>query len=124
MPRVPLTIACDNAWVLRIEIDGLLGEALATQVSRAARNSTIGDLQTALSNSIAQALYAAVDHDLQLPTPQQVDSVVAIARELNIALPGDALRFRGASEKFIARYIRKFRLSRKAGSPDARPSDE
>lgn len=113
MPRVVLSLALEAASVLPIEIDVVLHEALKAQLRRAALNLRTEDLYADLSRSVSQAIYSSLDRDLQLPTPQQIDVVIAIAKELNIDLPSGVLRSNGATATFISRFIRRYRLSRK-----------
>jgi len=113
MPRVVLSLALEAASVLPIEIDVVLHEALKVQIRRASLNLRTEDFYADLSRSVSKAIYSSLDRDLQLPTPQQIDVVIAIAKELNIDLPNGVLRSNGATETFISRFIRRYRLSRK-----------
>jgi hypothetical protein len=64
-----------------------------------------------ISNCIADSLGKCLDVDLQLPTASQVKYATDIARELGIALPSEALRYRGAAHEFIDRFRQAFGAS-------------
>jgi hypothetical protein len=107
-----LQLAFDDQWIIPIPIDARLHEALEAQVDRAIRGEREQLLLQRLGASIAIAIDGCLDADLKLPTDAQLKYATDIARELNIALPGDALRFRGAIAQFIERFSKNFQASR------------
>lgn len=50
-----------------------------------------------------------LDEDLQLPTASQISYAMAISKGLGIALPGEALQFKGSMHEFLARNAPVFK---------------
>lgn len=67
-----------------------------------------------LAFRVTSAIIDIVDPDLRPPTQAQVDYAIAIARELNVNLPGEALMFRCAMGEFLDRYSQLFKTRRRA----------
>jgi hypothetical protein len=107
-----LQLVCEDHWVIPVQLDARLHEALDVQLDRALRGERSHLLVRKLSACIASSLAECLDVDLQLPTVSQINYATDIARELGVALPGDALRFRGAITEFIERFVEPFRASR------------
>jgi len=64
------------------------------------------------------------ERELQLPSPNQIRYATDIARELGVALPADALRYRGAATDFIERFVEAFRTSREQRKRSPYPNFE
>lgn len=112
----------DGTFELEVPIDGPVLESLRLQV---ARLQTRQDRDPSVINILAMkvqiAISEVVDPDLRPPTQAQVDYAVAIARELNVNLPGEALMFRCAMGEFLDRYSSLFKTRRRgpySGSAD------
>lgn len=65
-------------------------------------------LSKRLAEHVAVSILEVLDIDLKPPTDAQVSFAIAIARELNVNLPGEALLFRGAMSDFLTRYVPLF----------------
>jgi hypothetical protein len=104
-----LQLLFEDRWAIPVEMDARLREALDLQHSRTSRSETGEDFVARLSTCISAAVAACLDSDLQLPTPNQIRYATDIARELGVALPADALRYRGATTDFIGRFAEAFR---------------
>jgi hypothetical protein len=76
---------------------------------RAFREESFRD---ALDRTVAAAIYDALDYDLKLPLPQQLEMAAEISRELHIPIPPDALEFAGAAATYIGRYLPRYRMSK------------
>jgi len=86
-----------------LELDGAYIEAIAAQLQRAETSGSSAfakRFSTILQDIIGQAL----DSDIKPPTETQLKFALDIARELGVAIPGEALRYRGSMTTFIARF--------------------
>jgi len=107
-----LQLAYEDQWFIPIAVDARLQEAIEVQLARAVDSSIENELLERLSISITNAIANCLDVDLQQPTARQITYATHIARELSIAVPGEALRYRGAISEFIERFEKSFRASR------------
>lgn len=107
-----LQLLFEDRWAIPVEMDARLREALDLQHARTSSSESDEEFATRLSICISAAVAACLDPDLQLPTPNQIRYATDIARELGVALPADALRYRGAITEFINRFAEAFRSSR------------
>lgn len=107
-----LQLVFEEQWFIPVPLDSRLQDALDVQRERTFRDDLdvafIDRVSACISNSLAECL----DTDLQLPTINQVRYASDIARELGIALPAEALRFRGAAHEYIDRFEEDFKSSR------------
>lgn len=111
-------------WSIPVQVDDRLEEALDVQWDRSCREDFDLAFFVRLSACLESSLVECLDSDLQLPTDGQVRYTMAIARELGVSLPAEALRFRGATHEFISRFEGAFRASRERHRHAARPPDE
>lgn len=107
--------------------DGAL-EAWRLQLDRAIRAGSSSALCGRLASSVAASIEQCLDRDLQPPTENQVRYAMAIARELNVSLSGDALRYRGSMGEFLTRFsevykVRRSRSPRRENDPDPPDAD-
>ena len=109
---MPLQLVFEERWSISVQVDSRLCEALDQQRERALQSEMDEVFADRLSTCIANSLIECLDVDLQLPTASQVKYATDIARELGLALPADALRYRGAAHEFIDRFRKTFRASR------------
>ena len=108
-----LQLTCGDRWTIPISVEAQLPEAVEVQLERAYRQGREEMLLGRLSIAVAEAVAECLDSDLRPPSGRQVKFATAIARELNIALPGEALRYRGAINEFIQRFSPAFEQSRR-----------
>lgn len=87
-----------------IPLDNLTQEAWQIQYERAAEQGLIEGFYQRLGVCFASTLNECLDPDLKPPTEAQLKYATAIARDLNVGLPPEALRFRGAMTEFLARF--------------------
>lgn len=85
---------------LDLPLDQTRRQALSIQMQRCAA----GIPRQAFELRLAARIAELVDSDLFPPTAKQLTYAVSIAKSLDIAVPGEALRFRGAMWDFIARF--------------------
>lgn len=74
--------------------------AFTMQLQRVAQEPDKPQFERRLCHLLQQLL----DADLQPPTQRQVAYALAIAKALDIGLPGEALRHRGSMWAFLERY--------------------
>ncbi|WP_275544324.1 hypothetical protein [Xanthomonas arboricola] len=98
---------------IRVEIQELelsfglppfVGERLAIQLERADRGGARDHFIARLQIGFEHALAELIDLDLTTPTRQQIEAAVDLARVRLISIPGEALRYRGSMEQFLARH--------------------
>lgn len=67
------------------------------------------DARDAFTRRIAKQLETllpdAIDWDIKEPTPAQISYAMAVSKELNVAIPPDALRFRGEMHTFLETHV-------------------
>jgi hypothetical protein len=105
---MPLQLVFEDRWTISVQVDARLHEALDLQRERALQSEMDQVFAGRISKCIADSLVKCLDVDLQLPTASQVKYATDIARELGIALPSEALRYRGAAHEFIDRFRQAF----------------
>ena len=100
----------DGYWELIVPLDLSVAEALRVQMARIhPEDQHVGKLRQAIADRMARSILEVLDFDLKPPTQSQISYAIAIARDLNVNLPGEALLFRGAMSDFINRYSQLFK---------------
>lgn len=102
----------DNDVSVPLDLDCVFLEAVATQLQRAeapGRSPFAKRFATILQDTLGQAL----DADIRPPTDAQLKFAVDIARDLGVAIPGEAFRYRGSMTSFIGRFEPQFRERRR-----------
>lgn len=109
-----LQLVIDENVEIPIPIDQLTQEAWHIQLDRATEQGTFTGLCEHLAKCIAVALRESLDADLKPPTAPQIRYAMDISRDLNVPLPSEALRYRGAMVEFLGRFseIHKQRRAR------------
>jgi hypothetical protein len=95
----------DRGQAVEIELSPRAVIALRTAIARARLDGTTASLFEALTVHLECAINSAVRKDVRPPTYAQVTYAIAIARDLEISIPGDALRYRREMQKFLARVV-------------------
>jgi hypothetical protein len=116
-----LQLVIDEDIGIPIPVDALTQEAWHIQLDRATEQGTFAGFCERLATCFAVTLTECLDADLKPPTQPQIKYAMDIVRDLNVPLPSEALRFRGAMTDFLGRFseIHKQRRSRTSGaSPD------
>ena len=94
----------EGSFEFEVPIDGPVMESLRLQIARLQPNhERYSSVVRILAFRVTSAIIDIVDPDLRPPTQAQVDYAIAIARELNVNLPGEALMFRCAMGEFLDR---------------------
>lgn len=65
---------------------------------------------------LCQQLQELIDADLRPPSARQIAYALSIAKALDVALPGEALRHRGSMFDFLDRYAPLFKRRTRDGS--------
>lgn len=104
----------EGEWgvTIPIEIERLIVDALKIQLACAEAQGTQHAFIAKLSLCFVSALGESMDIDLREPSKAQINFAIAIAKDLSIALPGEALRYRGAMKAFLDRFSDPYRNSR------------
>ena len=89
---------------ISIPLDDCVREAWVLQYNRASLYGVADGLRERLAACFALSLAECLDADLKPPTEAQLKYGTVIARDLGVALPSEALRFRGAMAEFIDRF--------------------
>lgn len=99
----------DGAWEITVPLEMAVCEALKTQMARVLTDDEhLPLLCRRIAERMAISILEVLDVDLRPPTPAQVSYALAIARDLNVSLPGEALLYRGAMSDFLNRYVSLF----------------
>lgn len=103
---MPLRITdVDGGWEIEVPVGEATLEALRLQVSRVQQQYVfLGPVCERIGEKITETVLAVLDPDLRPPTDAQVKFALAIARELSVNLPGEALQYRASMHEFIERY--------------------
>lgn len=109
IPLMPLQLVLDEYTRIDVPLTDSMLEAWRLQFDRAALARNTCPLAERLAACIAAGLVHCLDADLQPPTEKQVRYAQAIARELNVSLSGDALRYRGSMHEFLDRFADAFK---------------
>lgn len=113
-PITPMQLVLNDESEIHIPLDDCLQEAWLVQCARASGSDGIEGLHARLAHCLAASLIECLDADLKPPTEAQLRFAMSIARELGIALPCEALRFRGPMAEFIGRFADSFRQKRRS----------
>lgn len=110
---MPMQLVLDDDNGIPIPLDDCLQEAWLVQYNRASLAGGIDGFRERLATCFALSLTECLDADLKPPTDAQLRYATSIARELGIALPSEAIRFRGPMAEFIDRFADTFRQKRR-----------
>lgn len=80
-------------------------EALGIQLQR----SAYADGYSFFGDRLARKLAELLDADLQPPSASQLSYALSISRTLDVALPSEVLKFKGAMFDFLDRYAPMFK---------------
>lgn len=108
-----LQLLLDDEWAIPIPTSDYIREAWGAQHVRASNTGRTFDLSRRLAECFAACLVECLDPDLKPPTPAQVVYATDIARVLGVALPFEALRYRGDMAAFIERHVERFNAGRR-----------
>ena len=86
----------------------LCREALIMQWQRLTISRSDGTSGHAFPALLESAIAELLDWDLKPPTAPQVAFAQMISKKLGVALPSEALNFRGAMHEYLARYSASF----------------
>jgi len=100
-----------------IPVDDFVREAWIVQFGRATTADGVEQLYDRLAQCFAASLAECLDADLKLPTEAQIRYATDISRDLGVALPSEALRFRGAMATFLERFAELHRTRRRILPP-------
>lgn len=109
-----LKLVLDDFDGIDIPLEDSTLEAWRLQLDRAAQMRNTAALSRRLASCFAESLTKCLDPDLSPPTSKQIEYAMAISRELNIPLSGDALRYRGSMTEFIGWHEASFKERRAA----------
>ncbi|HTC28513.1 hypothetical protein [Dyella sp.] len=90
---------------LDLPFNASVREALCIQMQRCANGCT----KPSFERRIVESLTALIDIDLKPPSTSQISYAISIAKALDIALPGEALRHKGSMIDFLSRYAPIFK---------------
>jgi hypothetical protein len=108
-----MRLVLDDDSGVSIPLDDCVREAWLLQYARAAHAGGVDGFRERLASCFAESLTECLDVDLKPPTEPQIKYATSIARELGIALPSEALRFRGPMAEFIDRFAETLRQKRR-----------
>jgi hypothetical protein len=118
---MPVQLVLDDDGGIPLPLDDCTQEAWVLQYERAAHAGSVDGFRERLALCFASSLIECLDPDLKPPTDAQLKYATAIARELGIPLPPEALRFRGPMGEFIDRFAEAMRQKRRSYLREERP---
>jgi len=86
---------------IELFISDPLERALALQWERLKDRSVRDAFCRRMAAQLETVLPDSLDWDIKEPTPAQVTYAMAISKKLGVAIPSDALRFRGPMHEFL-----------------------
>lgn len=101
---------------LEVPISDDVIEALDLQREHAIRIRHADKLMKNVAEKVEQAIQSCLDWELQSPTKAQLAYAASIARQLNVEIPEEVLRFRGEMHRFLDYYSAE--LKKPQGSSD------
>ena len=96
-----LQLVLDGSDGIDIPLEDSLLAAWRLQLDRAALTRSTFAMTERLAACFAASLCQCLDPDLRPPSEKQLRHALTIARELNISISGDAMRYRGSMVAFI-----------------------
>lgn len=99
-----LKVVCGEDWSIPLEVDQSVCALLTLQKQRAEEAKRAGLFAALVSRSFIDALKGVLGTDLRLPTDAQINLAILISRELGVAIPSEALKYRGAMEDYLSTY--------------------
>ncbi len=108
-----MQLVLNDEDTIPIPLDDFIEEAWSIQYARALHSGDVDCFRARLAHCFALSLADCLDVDLKPPTPAQVQYATDIARQLGVALPSEALRFRGSMCEFIDRFAEAMRQKRR-----------
>ena len=114
---MPMQLVLDDDEGISIPLDDCTREAWALQCDRAINAGKLEGWLERVAMCFALSLAECLDSDLKPPTGAQLKYATDISRELGVALPSEALRYRGAMTEFIQRFADAMRSKRRSYLP-------
>lgn len=92
--------------------------AVALQLARTQDRNQIDAFAQRVAYQLETAIPDALDWDIKKPTAAQASFAIALSKELDVAIPSEAMNYRGQMHAFINRYapLAKQRWAGKAKS--------
>ena len=109
---MPMQLVLDDEFCIPLQLDNHVQEVWVIQYNRALEVNRLDQLMARIGVAFAAALFGCLDYDLQPPSEAKVLFATAISRELGVALPAEALRFRGAMDEFLDRFAEAYKNHR------------
>jgi len=97
---------------VNLDLDYAYLEALSIQLQRAEAPEG-SSFPKRFGTLFQEILGQTLDGDIKPPSQAQLRFALDIARELGVAIPGEALRYRGSMTSFIRRFEQQFREQRR-----------
>lgn len=91
----------DAAQEVYIPLSEDFAEALRIQWERCHSSEAYDDWVKRLRRAMSPAVSKTLDSDLRPPSQSQIALAITIARQNNVPLPSEALRFQGAMQTFL-----------------------
>lgn len=104
-----LLIDVELDLLVELPIASDLEATLAAQWERLRDEASKDAFARRMASRMTSVVTECLDWDLKPPTPAQVTFATSIARQLNVNLPGDVLRQRGAMNAFLDQHGEEFK---------------
>ena len=107
--KLVFDLASDGEGAVELPIDESTVDAWDRQFRRIARSIDPPSYIERLREDAGAKLRQCLDWDLQPPTERQLNFADAIARELNVPLSPEVIRYKGAMAGFLNQYGAEFK---------------
>lgn len=105
---------------IELDLDPSARSAVSVQLQRAAG----GVRRSSFEGRLAQSLQDSLDADLQPPSYKQLSYALSIAKTLGIALPSEAMIFKGSMGEFLGRYAPLFQERSRRSQSEIQPQSD
>jgi hypothetical protein len=108
-----MQLVLNDEEVIPIPLDDFVQEVWVLRYNRASFAGAMDGFVERLAVCFASSLAECLDPDLKAPTDAELKYATVIARDLGVALPSEALRFRGVMAEFIDRFADAYKRRRR-----------
>lgn len=97
---------------IELPVSEPIERALAMQWERLADRTAREAFCRRMATQLNSVIPESIDWDIKEPTPAQVSYAMVLAKELNVAVPSIALRYRGNMHEFLEKHSQLLKAKR------------
>lgn len=103
---------------IEIFISDQVEKALALQWERLKFRSVLDAFCRRMAQQLDSVILESIDWDIKEPTPAQVSYAMGLSKQLDVAIPPEALRYRGHMHEFLEKHSGLAKAKRQTRSQD------